>query len=487
MEGAWFLALALLILLWWSRNLRARLKLPPGPFPWPIVGSLFIVKEPLPIFFAELGRKYGPVVYFKLGMVPTVAINSAAAAREVLKSRDLEFASRPDLGNLRQISFDYNDLGVAPYGETWKLMRRVSATHLFTPSKLNTTASVRHREVKAMIKNILDEGPEVVDLTAATNAAVVQGVVNLLVGTDDKSLGIDARSLNGIFEKAGEELLNVNLGDLFPFLRRLDVQGLERKFKYVVMPPIKSLMEKIIAHHKSSSREVEDFVDVLVNLNGEDALTHIQTIGLLSDFFIAGINTSQTSIDFTLAELVRHPAILSRAQKEIDQVVGSSRLVQESDLPSLPYLHAVIKESLRLHPPLPLLLPHHNPAASKIGEYDIPAKSTIFVNAWAIGRDPSTWDRPLEFVPERFLERDVKLTGDDFSLLPFGAGRRTCAGYLMAMRMLPLSVATVIQAFDLATLEGREVDMGESTGGATRRNKNLMVSATPRLAKELYA
>lgn len=193
-------------------------------------------------------------------------------------------------------------------------------------------------------------------------------------------------------------------------------------------------------------------------------------------------------MEWAIAELLRHPEILARAQEELDLVVGKDRLVAEADLPQLTFLQAIIKEIFRLHPSTPLSLPRMASENCEINGYFIPKGSTLLVNVWAIARDPNVWTDPLEFRPERFLpggeKPNVDVRGNDFEVIPFGAGRRICAGLSLGLRMVQLMTATLIHAFDFELPNGisaRELDMEEGYGLTLQRAAPLVVHPRRRL------
>jgi cytochrome P450 len=202
----------------------------------------------------------------------------------------------------------------------------------------------------------------------------------------------------------------------------------------------------------------------------------------------AGTNTTSATVEWAMAEIIKRPSILKQLQEELIQVVGKDKLVQEYHLPQLTFLSCVIKESMRLHPITPLLDRYNPNSPSTIGGYLIPEGTRIFVNVWAIQRDPSQWPNPLEFKPERFLQEEFQrdFTGKEFDYLPLGSGRRICAGVAMAERMLGLLLATMVHSFDWNLPEGKEVDLSEKFGLVTKMAVPLVAIPTPRLSNELY-
>ncbi|MQL89629.1 hypothetical protein Taro_022200 [Colocasia esculenta] len=201
------------------------------------------------------------------------------------------------------------------------------------------------------------------------------------------------------------------------------------------------------------------------------------------DIFAAGTDTSAITTEWAMAELINHPAILRRAREEIDSVVGRSRLVDESDVPNLPYLQAIVKETLRLHPAVPLNF-RGCTRDCRVGGYDVPAGTKLFVNNWAIGRDPAHWGEPLGFRPERFWEggdgAGVDVRGQHFRLLPFGRGRRSCPGASLALHVVQGALAAMVQCFEWK-VEGGRVDMEEGEGLTLPRARPLVCQPVARL------
>jgi cytochrome P450 len=196
--------------------------------------------------------------------------------------------------------------------------------------------------------------------------------------------------------------------------------------------------------------------------------------------FVAGTDTSSATLEWVMTELVRHPRILKKAQDEVRRVVGGRGAVQESDLGELHYMRAVIKETFRLHPVVPLLVPRESVAPCKLGGYDIPAGTRVFINTFAMGQDPEIWDKPTEFWPERFDNGggEIDLKDPDFRLLPFGGGRRGCPGYSFALATVQLTLASLLYHFDWALPAGvraDDVNLDEVFGLATRKKAPLFV------------
>lgn len=203
---------------------------------------------------------------------------------------------------------------------------------------------------------------------------------------------------------------------------------------------------------------------------------------------VAGaMDTSATAIEWTLSELMRHPRVMKKVQKELEDVVGMDRMVDESDLEKLEYLNMVVKENLRLHPVAPLLIPHAAIEDCTVNGFHIPKKSRVMVNVWAVGRDPSAWTDPDKFIPERFDGSTIDLRGRDFQLLPFGSGRRGCPGMHLGLTVVHLVVAQLVHCFDWELPDNMlptELDMTEEFGLTVPRAKHLQAIPSYRLRQQ---
>ena len=191
-----------------------------------------------------------------------------------------------------------------------------------------------------------------------------------------------------------------------------------------------------------------------------------------------------------MSELLRNPDALAKATEELDRVIGRERLVTEGDIPNLPYMEAIVKETLRLHPVSPLLSPRMSREDASMGSYDIPTGTIVFVNVWAIGRDPAVWgDDADEFRLERFVGSSLDMKGQDFELLPFGSGRRMCPGIGLGLKMLQLVLANLVHGFAWRLPDGmakEELSMEEKFGISVSRMDQLKAIPEPRLPEHLY-
>lgn len=289
-----------------------------------------------------------------------------------------------------------------------------------------------------------------------------------------------------------------NLADMGWLFKKLDLQGY-RKLLKSVRSKYDVIIERIIKEHEESRRKKKDMqkddeaeaegdlLDILLDIyedpNSEIRLTRENIKAFFLNIFGAGTDTSSLTVTWALAELMNHPDIMKKARKEIDSVVGKGRLVEESDIPNLPYVESIVKETFRLHP-TGTIISRQATQECKVNGYVIPAKTSLIVNVWSIGRDPEYWEYPLEFRPERFMtdegRSEMSLKAQNFELLVFGAGRRMCPGVSLATKVVPTALAAMIQCFEWKLAHEGEVDMEEKPGLGLPRANPLLCIAVPR-------
>ncbi|XP_055802242.1 cytochrome P450 71AU50-like [Solanum dulcamara] len=479
----------------WRNNKRK--KLPPSPKEIPILGHLHHMLGKNPHHdLNKLAKKYGPIMYLKLGFVDNIIASSPHAAEQFLKTYDQNFASRPPHEAAKYILYGQKNLTFGTYGPYWRNMRKLCTLELLSTLKINSFQSMRREELNLFIETLKKKSYEkiVVDLSEIVTRLSVDTTCRMLFGKKYKDEEFDGKGFKYVVNEGLKLGAAPNLGDYFPFLAKLHLQGLTRRMKDV-SKVFDDFLEKIIDEHEDTEKKGQhqnnkDFVDTMLNImkSGETEFqfdrAHVKAI--LLDILIASMDTSATAIDWTLSELLRQPNIMKKLQKELEEKIGTKRMVDESDVDNLEYLDMVIKESLRLHPVAPFLLPHQSIEDCTIDGYFIPKNSRIIVNTYAIGRDPKVWpNNPQEFVPERFVGSSIDLRGRDFELLPFGSGRRSCPGLQLGLIMVRLVVAQLVHCFDWELPNGmlpKDLDMSEEFGLVTTRAKHLMAIPTYRLS-----
>jgi len=208
----------------------------------------------------------------------------------------------------------------------------------------------------------------------------------------------------------------------------------------------------------------------------------------LQSLILAGTDTTTSTLTWALCLLLNNREILNKAVQELDTQIGREKMVMESDLHKLEYLQAIIKETMRLCPTVPLNVPHESTEDCTIGGYHVPAGTRLLTNISKLQQDPFIYSNPLEFRPERFLtaHKDVDLKGQHFELIPFGAGRRMCPGISFGLKLIQITLATLLHGFDIVTQDGGLVDMVEQSGLTNVKASPLQVILTPRLSTQLY-
>ncbi|KAJ0968526.1 hypothetical protein J5N97_025443 [Dioscorea zingiberensis] len=472
----------------WSRRSPP---LPPGPAGLPLVGSLFSLDPELHTHFASLAKTYGPIFSIKLGTKLGVVITSPAIAKEVLREQDATFANRDVPAVAHVIAYGASDIVWTPDGATWRMLRKVCVREMLSKASLDGVYGLRRREVRATVGHMRENTGKTVDVGAQMFLTMMNVATSTLWGGTVK--GEEARSAVGkeireLVAEITKFLGQPNLSNFFPRLAWMDLQGIEKKMKSLMR--FDEVFKKIIEQRmEKKGGGDEDFLDFMLRLekDGGDSktpftMTHVKA--LLMDMVVGGTETVSNTVEWAIAEVMKKPEIMRRVQEELDQVVGKDTIVEESHLPKLPYLGAVVKEALRLHPALPFLVPHCPSSSSTIAGFTIPQGSRVFVNVWAIHRDPSIWENPLVFKPERFLGLDGSkwdFSGNDFSYFPFGSGRRICAGIAMAERMVGYSMASLLHSFDWELPSGSKLDLAEKFGIVLKKAEPLMAIPTPRL------
>ncbi|XP_024543432.1 cytochrome P450 71A1 [Selaginella moellendorffii] len=450
--------------------------LPPGPWGTPLFGHLYSLGELPHQTLSKLSKKYGPIMTVRLGMVPALVIDSPQWAREFLTTHDIAFASRPQNTNSKYLFFNGSDVGFSPYGEHWRNLKKLITMELFTAKKMEVFKALRANGILRVLKSIAAEEGNVVSIRNLLSMLNMNNISQMAFSKQVIDDPIFQRFL-AVLEESLDLMAVFVLGDFIPFLKWFDPYGYVAKMK-ANRKEISGIYQMIIDEHKLKRKKnctPTDLVDILLS-QGVDETT---IKGTIMGMFVAGTDTSSLTSEWALTSLINNPSCMKRAQEELDRVVGRERRVQEEDLSSLVYLKAIVKETFRLHPPAPLLLPRESTQECTVkGGYKIPKGTRLIINTWSIGRDPSLWESPEEFKPERFLEKSIDIKGQDFELIPFGAGRRICAGLPLGQTMVELTLASLLQAFEWKT--DKTLDMEESEGLTTRMKVPLAAHMTCR-------
>ncbi|XP_059666528.1 premnaspirodiene oxygenase-like [Cornus florida] len=463
-------------------------KLPPGPWKLPLIGNIPQLVGALPHRrLRDLAKKYGPLMHLRLGELSIIVISSAETAKEVMKTHDIVFASRPFLLAVSVII--ENDIAFAPYGDYWRQLRKLCILELLSAKRVQTFRPIREEEISNLLESVSTHTGSVVNLTEKLFNMTYSITAKAAVGKKFQGQEEFISLIKETIELGG----GFNAADLYPSVKMLAViTGLRSKVDKVHQKIDKTLTtiiddrkaRKAGKQTRNGEADHEDLVDVLLKLqeegNLEIPLSTTTVKSVILDMFIGGIETSSNTLGWALAELLKHPRVMKKAQAEVRQVLSKkgNEIITDDDIPELSYMKLVIKETLRLHPPLPLLIPRENSKKCEINGYEIPAKNKVIVNVWAIGRDPENWSDPESFVPERFLDSSIDYKGTHFQYLPFGAGRRICPGMSFGVANVELPLANLLYHFDWKLPGGEkfeDLDMTEAFGAAVCKERDLCV------------
>ncbi|XLR12822.1 cytochrome P450 71A1 [Arachis ipaensis] len=475
--------------------------LPPSPPKLPLIGNLHQLGRLPHRSFHELSKKYGSLMFLQLGQIPTLVISSADTAKEITKNHDIIFSSRPQVTAAKIFVYRCKDVAFSPYSEEWRQKRKICVLELLSLKRVKSFQSIRQEEVVELVNSIRESCAtskvgSVINLSEMMIAAS-NNIVSRCVLGQKYDAPKDGRSNN--FGDLGRKLMkhfaDFCVGDFYPNLGWVDVlRGLIPEFK-TTFAGLEACFDELIEEHKRMKKNNEeplsikkDFVEILLQVQ-EDSVLDFQLTGeaikaILADMFVGGSDTTSTTLEWTFAELLKNPNVMKKAQEEVRRVVGRKSKVEENDVNQMNYLHCVIKESLRLHPPLPLLVPRETLSGVEVKGYDIPPKTRVFFNVWGIQRDPELWENPEDFLPERFENNQVDFKGQDFQFLPFGTGRRGCPGISFGLTSTEYILANLLYWFDwkLCDKNGQllhDVDMSELCGLTVTKKVPLHVQPIP--------
>ncbi|KAK7292473.1 hypothetical protein RIF29_08254 [Crotalaria pallida] len=485
-----------LSLIWFAKkyiyNPKRLHKLPPGPWKLPLIGNLHqlapAASSPPHHALRELAHKYGPLMHLQLGEISAVIVSSPNMAKEIMKTHDLAFANRPKFLSSEILAYGTADISFAPYGDYWRQMRKICMLELLSVKKVQSFSHIREDEVAKLMQTFRSSKGAAINLSNMVNSFVSTFVSRAVFG----NISEDKQEFLSLVKEAIEISDGFDVADLFPSLKPLHlITGMKAKLEKM-HKQIDKIAEKILKENQAKEGmgeedKNENLVEVLLRVqkssSHEAPITINNVKAAIWDIYAAGTDTSSKVLEWCMSELMRNPRVMEKAQAEVRQTLGGKETIHEADIGELSYLKEVIRETLRLHPPLPLLLPRECREACNIDGYDIPIKTRVIVNAWALGRDPEHWYDAEKFIPERFHgTSSIDFKGTNFEYLPFGGGRRVCPGISFGLATVEFALAKLLYHFNWELPEGMEpedLDMDEAFGLVAGRKNNLYLIPTP--------
>ncbi|KAL1307336.1 cytochrome P450 71D11 [Arachis ipaensis] len=455
--------------------------LPPGPWKLPIFGSLHHLLGGLPHRrLTELSKKHGSLMHIQLGETSVIVISSPEISKQILKTHDTAFAQRPQIVAAEAVTYGYITFTLSPYGDYWKRIRRICTQELLSAKRVRSFQSIRNEEVSRLVRSVSRNIGSVINLSDTllnmTYSITAKATLGSKSGDQEAFISYMKRIL-----RTNE---NFNVSNIFPSQKWLHrINGAMRELEDMHRTSDR-ILDDIIAAAKSKTGNADGtLLSFLLSLEADNCTPEFQfsrnnVKALLQDMLLAGSETSSSTMEWVFSEMLKNPRVLKKAQAEIREVFGNKGYVDENDLGELQFLKAIIKESMRLHPPGGALLPRECRETCEINGYTIPAGTQVLVNSWAIGRDPKYWNEAEKFYPERFLDSEIDYKGSHFEFIPFGAGKRMCPGMLFALPNIELPLAQLLYYFDWDLPFGvshENLDMIEDFGITMRRKNDLFV------------
>ncbi|CAN6348703.1 unnamed protein product [Urochloa humidicola] len=471
-------------------------RLPPGPRNLPVIGSAHRLVNTL------AHRALRDMAEERVGQVPVVVVTSKDLARDVLKTHDANFATRPKLVAGGIVAYEWADILFSPSGDYWRKLRRLCIQEILSTKRILSFQHIREDEVLGLVAEIRAAGgPSTpVDLSSRLHR-ITNSIVSRAAFGRKRSNAAD-------FLAAIKQSVVMSSGfyvpDLFPrFTGILSVlTGMRRKL-HAIRHTVDAILEEIICEReevlKQASRTTDphlqpgatgkedNLVDVLLDLqeNGDFGfpMTRDMIKAIILDMFAGGTGTSASAMEWAMSELMTNPKVMKKLQAEIRAAFPGKQIITERDRPpsKRPQIPKICDEGdAKAAPSAPLLVPRESIEACEIDGYMIPAKARVIVNSWAISRDPKYREDAEEFKPERFEGAPLDFFGSNYEYTPFGSGRRMCPGYNYGLASMELALAQLLHSFDWSLPDGvDQVDMSEAPGLGVRRKTPLLLCATP--------
>ncbi|XP_076472648.1 steroid 17-alpha-hydroxylase/17,20 lyase-like [Babylonia areolata] len=450
--------------------MRKRYRLPPGPLALPLLGNLVQMRDKSQQFYVILDRwareRYGPVLTIYLGPVRCVMLNDFNSINEALVQKGEDYAGRPFLHSLDLLTEGSKDIAFTDYSPAWKLHRRIAVKairHYLTGPHLDTAI----HKVMAKVTEKMAAEPGPFDPFPFISSLMFHILDFTCFGEEKPYDDPSIQRLINMFDEINSTVGNGFFEDVIPLLKYWPTKTFRRATSMFVMV-LEYYESKIQEHRQSFSPDkVRDMTDSILLAQMEAAreeraevmamFTDVHVRQTISDLFGAGSDTSRYTLTWALLYVAGHPEVQRRAQEEIDGAVGTC-MPSVEHRPHLHYTQAVLQETMRMAPVVPMSLPHKSLCDTTVGGYDVPKNTMVMVNLWAVMHDPDLWEEPDQFRPERFLDDEGKLKPTPKTWMPFSAGRRACLGESVSKPELLLLLANFLKRFTISLPEGQPFD-----------------------------
>nr|GMD40250.1 cytochrome P450 82C4-like [Ipomoea batatas] len=511
------LGVATLVVVWFSWRKQSKRLAPEARGAWPIIGHLhhFRTSVPLVKTLSEWADKYGPVFTIRLGISRILVVSSWEAVRDCFTTNDKFLAARPTTCAGKYLGYDYAVFTFSTNNSYWQRVRKLVVMELLSSGRMEKLKHVWVSELQTNIKELYtsismddnnnNNNPSApkVNMSRWFGHLTLNLIMQIVAGRryeyrSDGVINEEAQCLKKVFSQVMYLWGEFVSGDaIFPlwFFRWLDYEGHLKAMKRAAKDVDAILQDWVDVRRKEMrSNEDQKFIDVMLSMVDDqftkgynysrDTVIKAIVLSMLQD----ASETFASHLTWILAVLLKHPESLKRVQEEIDTNIGKERWAEDSDIKNLPYLQAVVKETLRIYPPGPYLVPHEAVNDCIVDGYHIPKGTQLYVNVWRLHRDPKIWSDQEKFLPERFM---TNLEGEavqnrQYQFVPFGLGRRSCPGMLYATQITHVAVARLFQGFNFSTVPNEPLDMTEGGGITLPKLTPLKVLVTPRLAPALF-
>ncbi|KAK2984691.1 hypothetical protein RJ640_014028 [Escallonia rubra] len=486
-----------------SSKEKNKKKLPPGPFAVPVIGSFLWLRKSL--FDLEqvlngLRAKYGPLFTLRIGPQPVIFICSRSLAHSALVQHGAVFSDRPKaLATSEILNNNQHNISSAAYGPTWRLLRRNLTSEMLHPSRSGSFSHARLSVLNTLLRRLLLNKSEPVTVVHHFQYTMFALLVLMCFGDkleDEQIKQVEAVQRALLLSQARFNVLNFwpRLGKIVFRNRWKELIKLRKDEEDVLIPLIRA---RIQARKRQDSMVA--YVDTLTGLQLQDegnrSLTEGEMVSLCEEFVNAGTDTTSNALQWIMANLVKYPKIQAKLYKEISSILGlpppppvtsdmATAAAKEEDVERMPYLKAVVLEGLRRHPPGHFVLPHTVTEEVELGGYVVPKGVQVNFTVAEMGWDPEVWEDPMSFRPERFMsggKEGFDVTGNkEIKMMPFGAGRRICPAWNLALLHLGYYVANLVWYFEWTAVDGDEVDLSEKLEFTVVMKHPLQAHVSPR-------